>query len=106
MEIEGWIREHEREMVEDIRRLVRIPSVSRKQEGEYPYGKDCAEAALCLRRMAEGYGLETEDCGGSVSGFFMEAGSGRLKYGIIWMWCRRGTVGFIRLLAVHRLGII
>lgn len=81
MEIEGWIREHEREMVEDIRRLVRIPSVSRKQEGEYPYGKDCAEAALCMRRMAEGYGLETEDCGGQCVRIFYGSGEREIE---IW----------------------
>ncbi len=63
-DLDMWIQNHEEEMVEDIRKLVRIPSVSRKGNGNYLYGKACFEVAACMEKIAEGYGLETEDCGG------------------------------------------
>ena len=63
-DLDAWIQEHEEEMVEDIRKLVQIPSISKKCEGKYPFGEECFRAAVCMREIAEGYGLEAEECEG------------------------------------------
>lgn len=50
-------------VVEDLKALVRIPSVSRYQEDGMPFGKNCARALDKALELAEKHGLETENCG-------------------------------------------
>lgn len=63
-DLDGWIADREAQMVEDIRRLVRIPSISKEGQEPYWFGEECFRAAACMREMAEAYGFETQDCGG------------------------------------------
>lgn len=63
-EIDRWIAAHEEEMVADIRKLVEIPSISQKGKDSCLFGEACFRAARQMQEIAQGYGLETEDCGG------------------------------------------
>ncbi len=60
--IHAWVEAHEEEMVEDVLRLVRIPSVAQPSpDPAAPFGPACAQAldeglALCRR-----YGFQTRD---------------------------------------------
>jgi succinyl-diaminopimelate desuccinylase len=66
--LEPWLREHEREMVEDIKTLVRIPSVSGQSPAEgpggkkYPFGTACAQAVDEAERIIRKAGLEVKKC--------------------------------------------
>ena len=42
-ELKNWIQKHEEEMLEDIRALVEIPSISEKGDEENPYGIYCTK---------------------------------------------------------------
>lgn len=62
--IRAWAHTHEPEMVEDVMRLVRIPSVSQNCNApESPYGEACAHALDEGLSMCRKYGLETKDIG-------------------------------------------
>lgn len=56
-ELEGWIEQHEQQMVEDLISLVGIRSVSGEREGEYPYGSACAQALDQVLELSRRYGL-------------------------------------------------
>ncbi|MBS7175481.1 MAG: hypothetical protein KH056_04780, partial [Clostridiales bacterium] len=59
--IDEWISAHQEELVADISRLVTYPSVSRRQEGPYPYGEGCAQALSAMLEMAGRYGFKTQN---------------------------------------------
>lgn len=80
-DLDNWVRTQEAELVKDIGKLVEIPSISRKGEDEYLYGKECFRAAARMRGIAEGYGLKTEDCGGHCIRLSYGEGKGRVE---IW----------------------
>jgi len=50
-------------VVEDLKALVRIPSVSRYQADGKPFGKNCAQVLDKALELAKGHGLESENCG-------------------------------------------
>jgi succinyl-diaminopimelate desuccinylase len=66
--LEPWLREHEREMLEDIKALVRIPSISGQSPAEgpggkkYPFGKACAQVVDEAERIIRKHGLEVKPC--------------------------------------------
>ena len=76
--LEAWIDAHYGELVEDIKRLVRIPSVATYDEAGYPFGEGCKrvldEAKKCLkvRYLKEGsqwyWLLPEEDQGCNIAG--------------------------------------
>lgn len=80
-DLDVWIQNHEEQMVEDIRKLVKIPSISQRSEGKYPYGKECFHAAACMGKIAKEYGLESEDCGGHCLRIHYGSGSKKVE---IW----------------------
>ena len=51
-------------MVEDLKALVRIPSVSRAGADGLPFGRACAQVLEEALRLAEGHGLTAQSCGG------------------------------------------
>lgn len=60
--VRAWARDHEHEMVEDVMRLVRIPSVSESGgPPQAPYGEACARVLDEGLSMCHEYGLETKD---------------------------------------------
>lgn len=56
-----WLSEHEEEMKEDIRRLVRIPSVSVLGEEAAPYGEACKQVLQEMESIGAKYGFQTEN---------------------------------------------
>ena len=48
------------DILKDLETLVAIPSVAKPQEGEHPYGDECARAIDTVIKMAEGYGLKAK----------------------------------------------
>lgn len=60
-QLEAWIDAHFDELVEDIRRLVRIPSVATYNEEGYPFGKGCKDALDEVLAMGRRYGFETHN---------------------------------------------
>ncbi|MEA5011349.1 MAG: Sapep family Mn(2+)-dependent dipeptidase [Angelakisella sp.] len=61
--IEQYIKDHHREIVEDLKTLVRIPSISREGEGGFPFGPNCAKVLDKAVEMAKNHGLESENHG-------------------------------------------
>lgn len=79
--IDAWIETHREELLEDIARLVRIPSVSVRGEGPQPYGAACAQALEEMLAMGERYGFKTENADGRC-GVIRFGGQG----GTIGLW--------------------
>ena len=63
--IKAWIKEHEEEMLIDIRRLVQYPSVSVRNEEseEAPYGAACRAVLEEFLSMGQEYGFVAENIG-------------------------------------------
>lgn len=80
-DLDEWISANEEQMVEDIRRLVRIPSISMEGPEPHPFGEECFRAAECMRELAEQYGFETQDCGGRCIRILYGEGEKRIE---IW----------------------
>lgn len=73
-EIEAWLAEHREEMIEELKRWVSIPSVSRADlaaEGA-PYGPDCRRMLDYALQRGRDYGFKTVDnqgyCGDIILG--------------------------------------
>lgn len=67
--IDTWLDQHREEMIEDLRRIVRIPSVSSPGMAGGPYGADCKAALDEMLKMGRKYGFHTrsyEDYVGSI----------------------------------------
>ena len=67
-----WMREHEAELIEDIRKMVRIPSVSHPEKAKpgEPFGPECRQALDAMLAMGEAYGFRTRNMdgwGGTIS---------------------------------------
>ena len=62
-QIEDYAAQNRRSLVEDLKALVRIPSVSRRGEEGKPFGEGCARALDKALEMAEGHGLTHRNCG-------------------------------------------
>ena len=69
--LEKWIDEHFDALLQDVEKLVAVPSVSQVTESEEtPFGEGCRKALDTALAMAKGYGFETrnyENRCGSVS---------------------------------------
>lgn len=65
--VSRWFEEHREEMIGDIIRLVRIPSVSCPQEGEEtPFGEACRDCLEEMLAMGREFGFHTENYGNRV----------------------------------------
>ena len=51
------------DILKDLATVVAIPSVAQPQEGEHPYGDQCARVIDTVVAMAEGYGLKAKNVG-------------------------------------------
>ena len=56
-----WIDSHEREYVEDVKRLVAVKSVKGPAEPGKPYGPGPAAALAAALEMCEGYGFSVKN---------------------------------------------
>ncbi len=59
--IEDFIDSHKEEMLEDLKSLVRIPSVRGSAQPGKPYGEGPAQAVEKARELMEKYGLQTKN---------------------------------------------
>ncbi len=61
--IDQWIEDHKEEFLEDLGKLIEVPSVATFdiQEGEYPFGKDSANALAKAKELSEGYGFKVKN---------------------------------------------
>lgn len=72
--IHAWLREHESELLEDVREMIRIPSVEGAPAENAPFGVECRRALdLALARSAA-YGFRTTDLEGYIG--YAECGQG------------------------------
>ncbi len=51
------------DILRDLAKVVAIPSVAKPQEGEHPYGDECARVIDTVVEMAESYGLKAKNVG-------------------------------------------
>ncbi|MEG1686540.1 MAG: Sapep family Mn(2+)-dependent dipeptidase [Angelakisella sp.] len=61
--IDRYLAEHRAAIVEDLKTLVSIPSVSGHAEGAFPFGKGCAAVLDAALAMAEKKGLQVSNHG-------------------------------------------
>lgn len=59
--ISAWVDAHQEEMIEDIKKLVRIKSDKEPPVGDMPYGEGPAKALHEALKIAEGYGFTTRN---------------------------------------------
>lgn len=59
--IDQWMDAHQDQMLEDLRQLVAIPSVSQAQEGQHPFGEGCANVLDHALELSEKHGFLTEN---------------------------------------------
>lgn len=64
--ISAWFEEHKEAMVEDIKRLVRIDSVSRPGTDDTPFGRGCAQALEEMLAIGREHGFHCENYGDMV----------------------------------------
>ncbi len=57
-ETEKWWNDHFREYVEDLKGFVEIPSIAKKDEDGYPFGRPCHDMLLYISSLMERYGLD------------------------------------------------
>ena len=58
--IDQWFDDHREELITDLKRIVRIPSVSAKGEEGGPYGRGCKEALDEMLQIGREHGFHTE----------------------------------------------
>ena len=61
---QAWLREHEQDLLDDTRRMLRIPSVETAAEPGAPFGKANREALDLALNLANTWGMRTKDLDG------------------------------------------
>ena len=61
--IEEYALQSRQGVVEDLKTLVRIPSISHFGADGMPFGKGCAQVLDKALELAQGHGLATQNCG-------------------------------------------
>ncbi len=59
--IDTWIDDNKAAFVKDLSRLVAVPSISEKEEGKYPFGKNCGDVLDEMTSLASEYGFQIEN---------------------------------------------
>lgn len=59
--IDTWIESNKEAFVEDLERIVKIPSISGKKEDNYPFGKPCGDVLDEMISLASEYGFQIEN---------------------------------------------
>lgn len=69
-DVRRWIESKREDIITDVIKLVKIPSVSEKGNDNSPFGKGCKHVLREMLTLAENYGLEVENhedyCGSAV----------------------------------------
>jgi succinyl-diaminopimelate desuccinylase len=61
---QAWLEEHESELIEDLRTMLRIPSIEGEPEPNAPFGKECRKALDLALSLGEAWGMRTRDVEG------------------------------------------
>lgn len=69
------------QFIEDLRKLVSIPSVSGEPEGAYPFGEKPYKALVCALDICKSYGFQTKQCGNNCG--YAEIGEGEELFAIL-----------------------
>ncbi|MBI1756381.1 MAG: Sapep family Mn(2+)-dependent dipeptidase [Fimbriimonas ginsengisoli] len=69
-----WLREHESELLEDTRAMLRIPSIEGTAAPNAPFGAECRQALDLALEMSGRFGMKTKDLEGFVG--YAEIGQG------------------------------
>lgn len=59
--VDRWVREHRLELIEDLKKLLRIRSVGTSPANGHPFGNECARIADCFLGLGQEYGLIGEN---------------------------------------------
>ena len=70
--IDHWMETHREELIQDICRLVKIPSISNPEEEVKPYGKRCRDALAEMLKIGQEYGFRTNNYEGYVGALWLE----------------------------------
>ncbi len=70
--IDHWMETHREELIQDICRLVKIPSISNPEEEVKPYGKGCRDALAEMLKIGQEYGFRTHNYEGYVGALWLE----------------------------------
>ena len=76
-QIDQWVDAHTGQMLEDLKALVRIPSVRGVPAEGMPYGEMPAKAVSTMQKLMEGYGFETANYENHCVTADLEAGQGK-----------------------------
>ena len=76
-QIDQWVDAHTGQMLEDLKALVRIPSVRGVPAEGMPYGEMPAKAVGAMQKLMEGYGFETANYENHCVTADLEAGQGK-----------------------------
>ncbi len=68
-------------LIEDLRKLVSIPSVSGEPEGDYPFGEEPYKALVCALDICKTYGFKTKMCGNNCG--YAEIGEGEEIFAVL-----------------------
>lgn len=80
--IDAWLQEHKEEFLEDLRDFISIPSISESQDGEYPFGKKCADSIHFFLGKAAKMGFSTENLNNIAGRATMNGQTGKQTIGI------------------------
>jgi succinyl-diaminopimelate desuccinylase len=74
--VQQWLRDHEQELLDDYRAMLRIPSLEGPPEPNAPFGKENRKALDLALNLAKKYGMRTKDLDGYIG--YAEIGEGPL----------------------------
>ena len=61
IKVSDWMEKHEEDLINDIRRIVAIPSISNPEDAVPPFGKECRTALETMLQIGEEHGFYTEN---------------------------------------------
>lgn len=65
-QIKKYLDEHQSEMLEDLKKLIEIPSVRSIKQHDAPFGENCARVIKRAEKIISGAGLKTKNTGNYV----------------------------------------
>jgi len=74
--IQSWLREHEQELLEDYRAMLRIASIEGLEQPNAPFGQENRQALDLALSLGKKFGMRTKDLDGFIG--YAEIGSGPL----------------------------
>lgn len=61
VKVETWFKAHKSELIEDLKALIRCPSISDPTSDVKPFGAGCRQAMDTMEKLAHRYGFETRN---------------------------------------------